>query len=98
MIRIQNTKALRTAFQRYLESNDDDIFDVYKNPSQAKQEAFVRCWALCDDMNGDDFKIVSHNAQTFSVGFIAHIPSFDGMYRLHYIHITRDNLKALPLE
>lgn len=45
------------------------IFEVYKNPSLAKQRAAFNCWALCERMGGFNFRIISHTCQFFTVSF-----------------------------
>jgi hypothetical protein len=43
--------------------------DVYSRPSSAKLRAYEYCIRLFHELDGYDFRILSHNSMTFSVGF-----------------------------
>lgn len=68
---------------------DEGVYlsDVYGSYSKAKEGAYNCCRKLCDHFNGRDFRIVGHNAYTFSVQFEFENP-LNGCIML--AHITRD--------
>lgn len=60
---------------RFMYDEGISLFDVYKNPSDAKIRAFDWCCKKCADMGGYNMCIMSHNAFGFTVGWIT-----EGMY------------------
>ena len=46
-----------------------NLNDVYHNASSAKLRAYEYCIHLCSELDGYDFRILSHNSMTFTVGF-----------------------------
>lgn len=65
------TKSLMNeAFSRYIRSNDRTLSDCYDTYSWEKFQALEYCYKLKDKYNGYDLRIIGHNSQTFSVGFI----------------------------
>ena len=46
-----------------------NLWEVYGHFSQAKQNAWDKCLAKCDNENGFNFRIISHNTNTFSVAW-----------------------------
>ena len=55
----------------YKKSNLKTIFDMYKNPSSAKQSAYNYNVNLCNNMDGKNFKILRGNCNTFSCGWLS---------------------------
>lgn len=78
------TKAQYNMFLRYLGAKDTSLYDCYKKPSMAKQAAYADCMRRYRAMRYqlNSFKIVSHNAQTFTVAWL--YKDNDGDYCLHY--------------
>lgn len=64
-----NSKIMQNAIYWHNRSNDTDLDDVYGNYSTAKYNAYEYCINLFRELNGWDFKIISHNTFSFSVGF-----------------------------
>ena len=46
-----------------------ELFDVYGHVSKAKHDAWTWCKAQCDEMDGFNFHICSHNSHQFSVAW-----------------------------
>ena len=80
------TKSLMSeALSRYIRSNDRTLSDCYSTPSNAKVNALEYCYKLMDTYNGYDLRIIGHNSQTFSVGFIGTIAG-----QKAFFYITKD--------
>lgn len=88
-----NSKLIVDAYYRYLKSNDSRLWDVYKKVSMAKVNAYEYCNAKKRELNGRDLKIVSHNSQLFTVGFIGELDN-----RQAFIYITKDNERFIYLD
>lgn len=88
-----NSKIIVDAYYRYLKSNDNRLWDVYKSCSQAKVNAYAYCNSKKRELNGRDLKIVSHNSQLFTVGFIGELDN-----RQAFIYITKDNERFIYLD
>ena len=68
------TKSLMNeALSRYIRSNDRTLSDCYSTYSNEKFNALEYCYKLMDKYDGYDLRIIGHNSQTFSVGFIGMI-------------------------
>lgn len=51
------------------------LYQVYDKYSQAKQNAWEHWYDVyCDDSKSDNWAIVSHNCQTFSLGWFTTLP------------------------
>lgn len=59
------------AYLRYRQSTEHYLKTVYKNPSWAKERAEAEIIQYMLSINGRDYRIISHNMNTFSAGFIA---------------------------
>lgn len=55
---------------RYIHAEGITIFDVYDYPSTAKMLAYKQCLEKCYSQGGYDFRIMSHNCQYFTCGWI----------------------------
>lgn len=62
-------KQLKSAYERYLQSTDTVLEDVYKKASIYKHRAYYYCERLMQEKKGNDLRIISHNGSVFSVGF-----------------------------
>lgn len=51
-----------------------DLFDVYGRYSSAKASAMRDCRRWCEETNGYNFRIISHNTFGFSVAWNYNIP------------------------
>ena len=63
------TTLLLDAYRRWQKSTDTELHHVYGKASSAKHDAMRRCRQLMYDLNGRGLKIISHNCDTFTVGF-----------------------------
>ena len=88
-----NSKLIVDAYYRYLKSNDSILWDVYKKVSMAKVNAYAYCNSKKCELNGRDLKIVAHNCQSFTVGFIGEIDN-----RNAFVYITKDNERFIYLD
>lgn len=88
MKKMTNSLAIHN-YNRYLRSTDTKLSDVYTRWSTNKQNAYERCIRLMNDMGGRDFRILGHNSDAFSVGFITDEK---------FIYITRSYDYEYPIE
>ena len=63
------TKRMKEAYERYLNSNNYNLYYVYNYFSSAKAEAWEYCKELCKDYGGSDLKVIGANSNFFSAGF-----------------------------
>lgn len=76
----------------YLKSTDKELNDVYNSYSSAKYDAFIYCKNLKNKLYGRDLRIVRHNRNVFTAGFVFEIndalyfmyitPSFDAAVKI----------------
>ena len=94
-MQITSSKLMKDKYSDYVAGrvDGDYLWQVYERWSQKKERAYERCCRLVDEYDGGGMKIMSHNCDVFSVGFIGYI---DGLK--HFIYITRDHVRAMPLE
>ena len=88
-----NSKLIVDVYYRYLKSNNNRLWDVYKKVSMAKVNAYNYCNDKKRELNGRDLKIISHNCQSFTVGFIGELDD-----RQAFIYITKDNERFIYLD
>ena len=67
---LSNTKLMKSAYARYLNSNLFNLWQCYDKYSQAKANAMDYCMRLMCELNGHDLRIVSYNCNVFTVGFL----------------------------
>ena len=65
-----NNQRIWKAYQTYLMSDMENLYDAYGRFSNAKQEAWNYCRKLCYENNGRGLKIVGAGTYTFSAGFL----------------------------
>lgn len=83
---------INRAYEAWKRSEMKCLEDAYKAPSEAKQCAWIRCIGLCKGNNGCDLRIIGHNTQKFSAGFV-HVK--DG--RSVFVWITKDKVRQMPV-
>lgn len=84
VLKLENTKLIREQYNRYLKSDEYDIWDAYKQPSRRKEKAWEACIEDCEKHDGHGLKIAGHNTCTFSAGFLFN----DDFGNEIYCHIT----------
>ena len=84
MKKVNNITVAR-AFDRFLDSTDRTLHDVYATYSFAKEKAYAYCCQLMNKYNGYDLRIISHNTNKFTVGFIGCVND-----ELCFFYITAD--------
>ena len=73
------------------------LWQVYGTYSRAKESAWEWCRELCISENGENFRIISHNSNVFSVAWESNC--FDGNTVVPGIRIeTRHNSYFIPNE
>lgn len=75
--------------QKYLNSNDYSLFDVYESGFRKKWEAWEHCEAVCKEYKGWDLKVISHNGYRFAAGFEFENPE-TGAISLYIITKSRE--------
>lgn len=83
----KSTKLMRDAYNRYLASSLYTLGDCYGSYSVYKDRAFQRCADLYHRLDGNRFRIIGYNCNTFSVGFEFPDPE-TGV--LSFAYITKD--------
>lgn len=68
----------RVYYESYMRSTKRTIFDVYKNPSKAKRDAWTYHWSISPS-NAECFAILSHNRQFFTMAYLAIINNIPAM-------------------
>ena len=81
----------KAQYIHYLRSNARKLSDVYGSYSQFKEEAMERCLKLMRDLNGRDLKIISHNSNYFTVGFMY---TDEETGEVMFAYITKDHDRA----
>ena len=69
---------------QYNRSNAYSLDDVYKSHSSAKARAWRYCLNLCEEKHGRGLKVISHNVDIFTAGFVFTDP-IDGDERFMFI-------------
>lgn len=64
-----NTKKGEIMLNRANNNEGVELYQIYSSYSTAKAKALEYCKALCYKENGYNFRIISHNSQTFSVAW-----------------------------
>lgn len=80
------------AYEAWKKSEMTCLEDAYNAPSEFKQYAWARCIAICEANNGYNLRIIGHNSQTFSAGFVYFK---DG--RCIFVWITKDKVRQMPV-
>lgn len=78
-------RQIKRAFEDWKKATATELWHVYGRFSQAKVNAMEYCKSLMEKHNGYGLRIVSHNLNVFTVGFLGEI---DGKEAFFYI--TRD--------
>ena len=56
-------------YERWLASNNLNLYDCYKKPSESKLDAEWRIIHACRQMHGKRFRILSYNTFTFTCAY-----------------------------
>ena len=83
---------LKAKYQQYLKTPIRCVNDVYARPSCDKLRAELNIIAYMLDQNGYGYRVMSHNAQMFTAGYIIH--NEKGKF---FVYETAYNRYALPL-
>lgn len=81
----KDERIAKAHYSTYLKSTDETLMDVYKSCSRWKFIAFNRCRALMEAVGGWELRIISHNSQSFTVGFM-----FEEDGKTKFAYITKD--------
>lgn len=65
-----NKELMKSAYNRWCNSSDDNIFKAYDSPSMKKIEAWEYCEDVCKRYNGHDLRVIGHSCYKFTAGFI----------------------------
>lgn len=84
---------INRAYETWKKSKLTCLEDAYKEPSEAKQRAWIRCIGICKANNGCDLRIIGHGCQMFSAGFIY---EKDGVSV--FVWITKDHVRQMVVE
>jgi hypothetical protein len=60
----------RSAYERYLKSEDDSLYKVYRSFSKGKADAWAYCERLCKKKEGRRLRVIGANSNFFSAGFL----------------------------
>lgn len=84
---IKMTKKQRNIYDRWENSNDTSLWDVYKNCSAEKWSAYEHCRRRFDELDGRGFRIIGANTFGFSVGFEYEQPKYGNII---FVYITKN--------
>ena len=59
-----------SAYERYKRSDCYSLYEAYDSYSDAKERAWQYCKDLCCEKNGRGLKVIGHNSNFFSAGFL----------------------------
>lgn len=62
-------KKQTSIYEQWLKSNNLNLYDCYKKPSEFKLDVEWRIIQACRKMNGERFRILSYNTYTFTCAF-----------------------------
>lgn len=85
-------REIKHAYQRWMNSSDYSLRDVYKSHSWRKEHAFDYCRTLCRDYDGAELRIISYNSNIFTCGFVGVV---DGKKAFVYITPSYDRYAYL---
>lgn len=91
----EQSKLLRSAYERWQKSTDYELWNVYDNYSYNKEKAMGYCRELQFSFDGRGLKIISHNTMAFTVGFEFDHPKTG---ELCFAYITRDYKRFMKVE
>ena len=86
-------KAIKDAYNRYLNSELYTVYGCYVRPSYAKCKAFDKCLDIYRINNGRQPRIISHNTTQFTFGFIGFVGD-----KQAFFYITKDNSRYIYLD
>ena len=84
---------LKAKYQQYLKTPNRCITDVYARPSDAKLRAENNIFEYILDQDGYGYRVMSHNAQMFTAGYI--IRNDEGKL---FVYETAQHRYYLPLD
>ena len=84
---------LKAKYAEYLSTPSRSVKDVYARPSTNKIRAEYRIIDYLVDQNGYGYRVMSHNSQMFTVGYI--IRNDEGKL---FVYETAQNRYYLPLD
>ena len=84
---------LKAKYAEYLRTPSRCVKDVYSRPSPIKMRAEYRIIEHLVDQNGYGYRVMSHNAQMFTVGYI--IRNEKGKC---FVYETAYNRYVLPID
>ena len=84
---------LKAKYQEYLKAPRQRVYDVYAKPSVNKLKAERDILDYMLDQNGYGYRVMSHNAQMFTVGYI--IQNDEGKL---FVYETAQHRYYLPLD
>ena len=85
-------KQLKAKYTEYLATPSRCVKDVYARPSTAKRRAEQEIINYLVDQNGYGYRVMSHNSQMFTVGYI--IRNDEGKL---FVYETAQHRYYLPL-
>lgn len=71
-------------YMEYISNDSKSIYEAYKNPSEAKRNAWKYCQMMCDTYNGYGLSVIGNNNFVFSAGF----RFIDDNNNEHFVYIT----------
>lgn len=90
---LSNTKTMKNAYERYLNSELSNLWECYGKYSRAKADAMDYCKRLMYELNGHGLRIVSYNCNVFTVGFTFTNENNEKCFA----YITRDHDRYMKL-
>ena len=83
---------IKSAYASYKYADATSLSDVYTTWSGKKEKAYRYCRDLFAEYEGENFRIIGANVNTFSVGFIG---KYEGKKAFFYITKSYDRVMIL---
>ena len=83
---------IKNAYASYKYANATSLSDVYTTWSGKKEKAYRYCRDLFAEYEGEEFRIIGANVNTFSVGFVG---KYEGKKAFFYITKSYDRVMIL---
>ena len=86
-------KKMLQHYDDYNKSYLTDIYNAYGKPSFEKVRAWLYCQLCCENRDGYNLKIVSHNTWMFTAGFL-----YEGNDGTYFVYIRPTGEQEIKLE
>ena len=95
-MKLTKSKIIKGAYSQYITHPNQTLYDVFKNPSDAKREIYAY-WKYVNlpAMHGYNLSVISGNCQNFTLGFL-YPDQTTG--EIMFAYITKENHRTCPVK